>query len=277
MPFELRCIFTIPNSSCGKVMFSQVSVKNSGCVPACTGQGVVADPGHQPPREDTPWADTPRQTHTSPPTATAADGLHPTGNGMHSCLTLNWGENYNNWTTHCIVRSSVCCNVFHFSSFPKLQDLLTGCVFCKRVRKTSRIQKEIAHSSRKLDIISDGLYQAQIVMVGHFMRHMTRRTWIVRYMNGCTRKAKEWLKKRGQHLWEEVDNYGGSDYVWMTRRDCLHTKIYSWWMLLVQRSRRQWNNWKTHYSTDTYVFIDRTYWRWIGHGDSNRIRWLRPV
>ena len=70
-------------------MFSQVSVKNSGCVPACTGQGVVADPGHQPPRKDTPWADTPRQTHTSPPTATAADGLHPTGNGMHSCLTFD--------------------------------------------------------------------------------------------------------------------------------------------------------------------------------------------
>ena len=33
---------------------------------------------------DTPWADTPRQTPAPPPeTATAADGMHPTG--MHSC------------------------------------------------------------------------------------------------------------------------------------------------------------------------------------------------
>ena len=44
---------------------------HGGCVPACTGA-------------DTPREDTPRQT--PPPTATAADGTHPTG--MHSCYII---------------------------------------------------------------------------------------------------------------------------------------------------------------------------------------------
>ena len=44
--YVVQQIFTVGNSSCGKVMFSQVCVKNSvhsgggGCIPACTGRGV---------------------------------------------------------------------------------------------------------------------------------------------------------------------------------------------------------------------------------------------
>ena len=93
--YVVQQIFTIGNSSCGKVMFSQVCVKNSVhsgggegvsqhalvvgwglCIPACTGQvGCVADTplGRHPPRADT----------SPPPVATAPDGMHPTG--MHSC------------------------------------------------------------------------------------------------------------------------------------------------------------------------------------------------
>ena len=65
-------LVTVRNSSCGKVMFSQVSVcpRGEGCTPSCQ-----AD------------INPPRQTHPpSPPPpqmATAADGTHPTG--MHSC------------------------------------------------------------------------------------------------------------------------------------------------------------------------------------------------
>ena len=98
-----------PLRSCGKVMFSQASVilftevgcvypsmhwgrhpdwlcfhrrlsfcSHGGvCIPACTGA-------------DTPWAETPGQT--PPPTATAADGTHPTG--MHSCLLKNLNIHY---------------------------------------------------------------------------------------------------------------------------------------------------------------------------------------
>ena len=57
-------------------LFSQASVTlfTGGCIPACTGA-------------DTPWEDTPGQTPPSqadtPPMATAADGMHPTG--IHSC------------------------------------------------------------------------------------------------------------------------------------------------------------------------------------------------
>ena len=112
-----RPIITVRNSSCGKVMFSQVSVYPRG---RCTSS--LADPppprqtpslGSHCPRQTHLRADLPRQTHTpgrhplgrhAPPwadtplppgrhpsgqpspgqTATAADGTHPTG--MHSCL-----------------------------------------------------------------------------------------------------------------------------------------------------------------------------------------------
>ena len=65
-------IFTVHNSSCGKVMFSQVSV--------CT-QGEVYTPvADTPPPRLTPlWEVTPLPDHT----ATAADGKHATV--MHSC------------------------------------------------------------------------------------------------------------------------------------------------------------------------------------------------
>ena len=62
--FDVWYIFTVRNSSCGKVMFSQVSV--------CP-RGEVYTPGRQ----------TPPSWHANPPprpqqTATAADGTHPT-------------------------------------------------------------------------------------------------------------------------------------------------------------------------------------------------------
>ena len=87
--------------SCGKVMFSQVSVilfTGAMCIPECTGgdtpRADTPPPGrHLPPDtpsgQTPPWqtplppADTPWQTPTLSPTATAADGTHPTG--MHSC------------------------------------------------------------------------------------------------------------------------------------------------------------------------------------------------
>ena len=69
-------IITVPNSSCGKVMFSQVSV--------CLSMGRRCTPAR---------ADTPPPGQTPPyQTATAADGTHPTG--MHSC----W------WTSDSLVR-----------------------------------------------------------------------------------------------------------------------------------------------------------------------------
>ena len=98
---------TVRKRSCGKVMFSQACVKNS------VHRGDVCQT-HTPPRADTPWIDAPRQkplgrhplgrhphgqtpqTGRHPPfrgrhpshqqTATAADGMHPTG--MHSCVFL---------------------------------------------------------------------------------------------------------------------------------------------------------------------------------------------
>ena len=75
--------FYRPQRSCGKVMFSQASVI------LFTGRRGVAET----PRADTPprpvhaWINTPPAQcmlgYTPPPTATAADGTHPTG--MHSC------------------------------------------------------------------------------------------------------------------------------------------------------------------------------------------------
>ena len=65
-------MITIRNCTCGKVMFSQVCVKNyvhrgkGRCSPSQTD----TSPGQTPP----------------PPTAIAADGTHPTG--MHSCLNI---------------------------------------------------------------------------------------------------------------------------------------------------------------------------------------------
>ena len=39
-----------------------------------------------PPWADTAWAETPLERHTTPKTATVADGMNPTG--MHSCVIL---------------------------------------------------------------------------------------------------------------------------------------------------------------------------------------------
>ena len=64
--------FCRPQHSCGKVMFSQASVIlfTGGVYPSMHW-------GRHPPRQTPlPWADPP------PPTATAAEGTHPTG--MHS-------------------------------------------------------------------------------------------------------------------------------------------------------------------------------------------------
>ena len=60
-------IFTICNSSCGKVMFSQGSVILS------TGEVYIPLGRHPPGRHP-------------PKTATAVDGTHPTG--MHSCCSF---------------------------------------------------------------------------------------------------------------------------------------------------------------------------------------------
>ena len=88
--------------SCGKVIFSQASVRHS-VHGGCGRHHAWADT----PLADTPWADLPGQTphqadtprqipplgrhpqpsacwDTRPPAATAADGTHPTG--MHSCF-----------------------------------------------------------------------------------------------------------------------------------------------------------------------------------------------
>ena len=94
--------FTVRNSSCEKVMFSQVCVKNSVPGGWCTPPWQVPPCAETPPGRHLPWADTtpqdrhaprqtpPRQTHThgqtppgQTPPSTAAVGTHPTG--MHSC------------------------------------------------------------------------------------------------------------------------------------------------------------------------------------------------
>ena len=83
-------LLTVRNSSCGKVMFSQVSVCPQGR--RCTPPGGHPLGRHPPGRQtDTPWADTP-QADTPPQRqkATAADGTHPTG--MHSCCLKNYSS-----------------------------------------------------------------------------------------------------------------------------------------------------------------------------------------
>ena len=87
-------IFMVRNSSCGKVMFSQVFVKNSvhgGCIPACTwadtSPWVDTPLGQTPLGQTPPWAGTPLPSaclDTPCPAATAADDTHPTG--MYSCF-----------------------------------------------------------------------------------------------------------------------------------------------------------------------------------------------
>ena len=72
-----KCFFTVCKRSCGKVMFSQVSVIQL--------RGEVYTPGQTPPpgrhRSPPPGQTPPQQT------ATATDGTHPTG--MHSCLAID--------------------------------------------------------------------------------------------------------------------------------------------------------------------------------------------
>ena len=88
-------MFTIRNSSCGKVMILYLSVIlfTRGCVSqhalgreGCTPPGSYL-PG-QTPTPDTPFGRNPPASHTlglhSPPATTAADSTHPTG--MHSRL-----------------------------------------------------------------------------------------------------------------------------------------------------------------------------------------------
>ena len=65
-------VVTIRKQSCGKVMFSQASVKNY-----VHGGEVSTPPGRHPPEQTPPVQIPPQQT------AAAADGTHPTG--MHSC------------------------------------------------------------------------------------------------------------------------------------------------------------------------------------------------
>ena len=70
--------FYRPQSSCGKVMFLQLSV-------------ILFPPRQTPPRQTPSWADIPGQTppgrHPPPrEMATAADGTHPTG--MYSCCDI---------------------------------------------------------------------------------------------------------------------------------------------------------------------------------------------
>ena len=96
--YNEQIFFTIRNSSCGKVMFSQECDKNSAhrgggvCLwvwkwrggLSATGSGRVSAYES---REYPAGRHSPRQT-SSLETATAADGTHPTG--MHSCCELNY-------------------------------------------------------------------------------------------------------------------------------------------------------------------------------------------
>ena len=87
---KIRRLFTIRNSSCGKVMFYRcLSVHMGG---RCTSP-LGRHPQGRPPRQNTPQAIHP------PETATAADGTHPTG--MHSCL-LNEYNTRNKPKVKCI-------------------------------------------------------------------------------------------------------------------------------------------------------------------------------
>ena len=78
---QLEACHYRPQRSCGKVMFLHLSV-----ILFTGGGGVCQIPSrrHPPPGQTHPWADTlPGQTPIQQ-TATAADGMHPTG--MHSCF-----------------------------------------------------------------------------------------------------------------------------------------------------------------------------------------------
>ena len=83
-----------PQRSSGKVMFSQLCVKNSvlrggvsqhalGQTPPCPVHAGI----HTPPGRHTLPGRHPQGRHTHPPTATAADDTHPTG--MHSCYLVS--------------------------------------------------------------------------------------------------------------------------------------------------------------------------------------------
>ena len=56
-------------------VFQEFCLRGGGCISACTGQTPLPLGRHSP-GQTPPWAD--------PPTATAADGMHPTR--MHSCF-----------------------------------------------------------------------------------------------------------------------------------------------------------------------------------------------
>ena len=91
-------LFTVRNSSCGKVMFSQTCVKNS----VHRGWEVYTPsldthtptPGHTPFPWTPPRQTSPPDTNPTPDThtgkATEADGTHPTG--MHCCITGTRGK-----------------------------------------------------------------------------------------------------------------------------------------------------------------------------------------
>ena len=91
-------IFTVTNSSCGKVMFSQACVKNSvhgGFSWLHAGIHTPLGrhpPGQTPPLGRHPSGKHPRGRHPSE-TANAADGTHPTE--MHSCVlfVIAYSEN----------------------------------------------------------------------------------------------------------------------------------------------------------------------------------------
>ena len=83
-----KSMFTVRNSSCRKVMFSQVSV--------CPRGGSCTSPmarhhtplGRHPGQTPHPPARHPLGRHPPGQTATAADGTHPTG--MHSCFKFSF-------------------------------------------------------------------------------------------------------------------------------------------------------------------------------------------
>ena len=110
-----------------------------GCIPACTGRGDVYPSIHwvwvwQNPPADTPQADnplgryfprhTPPWADTPPPTATAADGTHPTG--MRSCFlcreqsTLPWNLELKGNLTSIRVRLGNMRNLIRLRSPTKL-------------------------------------------------------------------------------------------------------------------------------------------------------------
>ena len=83
--FKALPIITVRNSSCGKVMFSQVSVCPRGEVYIPQAEtplpGRHTLPGKTPLGRNPPWQ--PPPPHPPSEMATAADGTHPTR--MHSC------------------------------------------------------------------------------------------------------------------------------------------------------------------------------------------------